>query len=651
MLSSSVRIRSKDLLSVTSKSQWLVAAGFLALLCVTAWAFSPGLGGGLIFDDVPNLQPWADLGDIDSLHKLLAFVFSSKFLPGRPLSLLSFLVDDQSWPVNVVTLKRTNLALHLVNTCLVYWLSLQLIRRLLPEQARKAGLLSLVVAAIWALHPIQVSNVSYIIQRMNLLETTLALTALLLFMAGRGQLAQRPRRALLLCSIAIGGLMPLAVLAKENGLLICAFALLIEAYCYPEQRTRLWRAWKAAFLWLPLAVFLLYCLVTYRGFTTGFETRNFNAWERLLSEGPVMVDYLHKLLLPHLRGSGLYFDNFPVSRSLTEPATLASWAVITALVALALWLRFRLPLVSFGILFYFCGHLMESTVLPLELYFEHRNYLPQAGLWLAVAGLLAIPVSRRLRVSQAVLILAFLAILTAMTRDNAALWGQPDVQAAVWYRDNPGSLRNILGYANALKRSRDINGLRQVLAEGARRYPNSLSILLSQRLARCYGENLPTRFDDLPAFARHADYDTGSIVTLEYMRKHGSAAKSDADKCDPLSDRQIADIYLGMLQNPHFQPAASTLLGYLADIAIKANDYRSAVGYYVTAFRRAGNPIDGYHAASLLAAMGARSMAHGFAVDARRRVGWHDRLQHPDLLPLLDGIMAETAAGRPGAAQ
>jgi tetratricopeptide (TPR) repeat protein len=43
-------------------------------------------------------------------------------------------------------------------------------------------------------------------------------------------------------------------------------------------------------------------------------------------------------------------------------------------------------LLSFAILFFFLNHLVESSIVPLELIFEHRNYLPSMFLFVPVAG-------------------------------------------------------------------------------------------------------------------------------------------------------------------------------------------------------------------------------------------------------------------------
>jgi len=638
----------------TTQSQRLIVAGFLLILIASAWAFYPGLGGGFIFDDSPNLQIWADIGDITSLNKVLTFSLSSTFTPGRPLSLLSFLIDDQSWPPSIFLLKRTNLALHLLNTCLIFWLSLKVLACLLPGRTAKAqATLALLATAIWSIHPLQVSNVSYIIQRMNLLSTTLELSGLLLFMHGREQIERSPCKALILCSMAIGFFMPLAILAKENGLLLCVFALLTEAFCFPHTNLKWWRNWKLLFLWAPLAAFLVYCIIVYHGFTTGFGTRNFNAWERMLTQGPVLVDYLGKLLLPRLQGSGLYFDNFPVSRSLINPLnTLFAWALLLALFALCWIYRKKQPLIAFGLLFYFCGHLLESTILPLELYFEHRNYLPQIGLWLALAGLLSLPQKESIKRLLAGTTLASLALLLLLTRSNAALWSEPELQAAIWYHDNPDSLRTTLGYANLLLQNQNFSEVDAVLRNGREHYPDNLALLLSQRVVSCYAQDISTRFDDLPAFAANASYDTSSIIMLERMRtyaKNPDGNGSKQRKCLFATDTQIAAIYQALLTNKTYliTTAHPLLLQYLAEIAVAHGDPIS-LHYYDRAFTVSADPIYPYRQALLLEHSGYPHQATAYALKAKQAVSWRYNALHPDLLPRIEQLQKrlEKATGK-----
>ncbi|MFZ5560659.1 MAG: hypothetical protein ACOY41_03880 [Pseudomonadota bacterium] len=628
-----------------------IAIFFLALLLLVLWSFAPGLGGQLIFDDLPNFQPWKDLGDIDSFADVLTFTFSSSGLPGRPLSLLTFLVDDQSWAPDVHALKRTNLALHLLNLCLVFWFSLKVFRCLRPDlTALRGSMLALFAAALWALHPLQVSNVSYVIQRMNLLSTLLELAGLLLFMHGREQLLQSPRQALLLCSIGIGLGMPLAVLAKENGLLLCVFVLLVERFCYAPVRRPGWRLWKLAFLWLPLLAFLGYC-ISRQIFTAGFGSRHFNAWERLLTQGPVVADYLNKLLLPRLQGSSsLYVDNFPVSHSLIDPpGTLLAWLFLAGLLAGAWLLRQRIPLFSFGVLFYFCGHLMESTILPLELYFEHRNYLPQAGLWLAAAGLLAHATPKLERIAAAAA-LGFLVLLLVLTRQNALLWSQPELQTEVWYNENPGSLRNTLAFANLLLQRGDFSRTQKVLTDGLKHHPDSLAIAVAQRYVSCYWQDQPTNFDDLPALAKQARYETASIIMLEQIRSLSSQpeVRERLRGCQPASAHQSADIYRAMLANPLFSGGrtGARLNELLAELATASRDLNATMHYYDTAFRAEASPVYPYRQALILLDAGLPDEAAHYAELAETHFTGRRRLLYPELEARLQDLQAALAKSR-----
>lgn len=633
------------LYSISSRGwQWLVVAAFTGLLALGAWSFSSGLGGGFIFDDEANLKPaWSRNGDIDTFQDVIAFATSANELPGRPLSLLSMLVDDQSWPADIPSLKRTNLALHLLNGCLVFWLCLALLRRFLPTHSAPArAWLALFACALWVLHPLQVSNVSYIIQRMNQLSTLLQLAGLLLYLHGREALPLRPLRGLVLCSTGIGVFMPLAILAKENGLLLCAFALLVDAYCFRPLPLRWWPAWKAVFLWGPLLAFAAYCLYRYKGFMAPYPTRNFDAWERLLTQGPVLLDYLDKLLLPRLHGAGLFYDNFPVARHLLDPAALTGWAVVLGLLGLAWILRKRMPPVSFGIFFYFAGHLMESTLLPLELYFEHRNYLPQLGLWLALAGLLAGLQRQRLRYLLAGAAVVLVLVLAWMTRQNAALWSQTRLQAAVWYESNPGSLRTTMFHSNQLVKHRQTAAALRVLDRSQELLPDALVVALAQTYVRCYLRDEPVDFSALARLAPHARYETASFDMLEMMwdisRQPGASLQRR--RCRPASAEQLAAIYHGLLANPRFQlpRARAKLYSTLAADAARRRDLAGTIAYYDQAFASEANPIFAFEAAVALLSAGLPEAAQEYSVKARHSLTLRMRLFYPMMETNLDTL-------------
>lgn len=610
---------------------------FLCLLALIYYLYLPGLGGTFIFDDVPNFKPWADMGDITNTRDFIRFCLSSAHIPGRPLSLASFLINDQSWPADVNALKGTNLLLHLLNTCLCFWLLLKL---LAPSTERKGVLMALFITALWTLHPLQVSNVSYIIQRMNLLSSLTTFAGLLLYVSGRAQLRTAPLRAFLYCSGGIGFFLIIGILCKENGLLLCAYALLIEYFFFSAKEkspvTEWWPYWKVCFLWGPLLLFVAYTLYAYKGFTIGFENRNYNATERLLTQGPVLISYLNKLLIPHMGGTGLYFDNFPISISLWNPiSTLYSWLFITGALLLSFVIRHKAPLFAFGVFFYFAGHSMESTLLPLELYFEHRNYLPQLGIWICVVSLffsLFTHASTRIfKISAIAGALIFLVFISFLTRQNARLWGDYPTQAATWYNDNPTSLRAAQEYASVLYQ---VPGLEPqaalILQRSAKDHPNTLAPITSERYARCLQKGIPPDFDDLMAKAAHADYETSVVSGL--TRFAGFISGEAKNPCPGFSTKSLEKLMLVLAENPKFAGSTeSDLYMSLGQLAVTQQDLSKTITYYDAAFAATPNPIFPYRQAVYLNSAGLyRDAAHYLEI-AEQHLDWHQKLFYPTL--------------------
>lgn len=621
---------------------------------LVTWAFLPGLGGQLVFDDIPNLLPWQTLGDINSAADIATFVFSGTGGLGRPLSLLSFLIDDQNWQPDIFSLKRTNLAIHLINTCLIFWLCLKISSKLVPGLPAQQGLVALLATAIWGLHPLQVSTVSYVIQRMNLLSTLFELAGLIIFIYGREHLVLRPRKAILLCTLGIGLFMPLAVLAKENGLLLCAFAILIESYCFEERDDFLWRRWKMVFLWTPIVLFIIYCLITYRFFTIDYPNRNFNSWERLITQGHVITDYLRQLVLPRLHGTGLYFDNYAVTRTLANPATLLKWLLILSLIFSAILLRTRNKLFSFGIFFYICGHLMESTLLPLELYFEHRNYLPQIGIWLAIASFLQYTHRVKINLAITTLAISLIVMLLFMTRSNASLWADTARQTAVWYHENPGSFRAITNYSQTLLEHGNPEAALNVLQTGQKHHPNNLNLEVSRLFLECYWLDREINIKDLPALAKRADHEFASISMLEKLRPFTNTPAYKKSRCKPLSTSVIAQVYLNILENPRYSTKDATyssLHQYLAEINSDMRNMTAAMYHYERAFQSSRNPIYPYRQALLLQSAGQPDMAIQYAGIAKSALTPRKKLLYPELenriASFLEQLHQTSSAKRP----
>lgn len=428
-------------------SRWLAPALMLGLGLLAIAAYWPGLKGGFLFDDFVNLDALGATGPVRDLPTFWRYLTSGTADPlGRPLSLLAFLLDARDWPAEPAPFLRTNLILHLGIGFLLWRLLALLGLQLDPARRRRAEIAAALGAGFWLLHPLFVSTTLYIVQREAMLPAAFVLAGLIGFITGRSSFLEgQHRRGAAIAGTAIVAGTALAMLCKANGVLLPLLALALET-CLPPPRSGQpatvagWRIFCGVFLWLPSVVVLAYLASFLSQLGTFIPHRGWTIGERLLTEGRVLCDYLLLLVVPRSVSTGLYNDAYVVSHGLFTPATTLPCALVAlALPVAAFGLRRRLPSLAMALLFFFAGHLLESTVVPLELYFEHRNYLP--------AMLLGWPLARaltqgKLTARTAIVIsVAILALLGATTWQRATLWGQPDRLAALWAQRNPESSR------------------------------------------------------------------------------------------------------------------------------------------------------------------------------------------------------------------
>jgi tetratricopeptide (TPR) repeat protein len=101
------------------------------------------------------------------------------------------------------------------------------------------------------------------------------------------------------------------------------------------------------------------------------------------------------------------------------------------------------PLVGFGILWFFAGHMLESTLLPLEIAHEHRNYLADYGIILAASSVLAEAKFHRLSpVIRKAAPLMFFILFASTTWLRAGQWSDNVSHAVYEARHHPNSFRS-----------------------------------------------------------------------------------------------------------------------------------------------------------------------------------------------------------------
>lgn len=415
----------------------------------TAWyVYQPGLKGPFLFDDFVNLNALGITGPVDSWPSLLRYLTSGNADPtGRPLALLSFLVDAQNWPADPFPFKRTNVLLHLLNGALLCWTTLKLGSRagLRDRVNRSAALLS---AGIWLLHPLFISTTLYIVQREAMLPTTFGLIGIMLWCRGRERLTElRIASAWMWMASGVVCCTLLATLCKSNGALLplligmteCS-VLRVHDSALPPKAAQHLRWQRIVLLVIPtlaLALYLLSQLPVY--IHTSVDKRPWTITERLISEPRVLMTYLRLLWLPRATSEGVFNDQTVASTSwLTPWTTLPCMLAVITLCAFGWQIRKRNPMLALAILFYFAGQAMESTFIPLELFFEHRNYLPATFMFWPLAIWLSNGQAPWARRTFATLILTITAFLTWT---GTSIWGNSRQQALIWATTNPDSAR------------------------------------------------------------------------------------------------------------------------------------------------------------------------------------------------------------------
>lgn len=423
--------------------------GLLTLVMgLTIACYWGGLNGPFLFDDAPNLDALGNLGGVTSWFTLKAYVMSGWSGPtGRPISLLSFLLNDNTWPTGSAWgFKLTNLKLHMLCGLLLAWVNYLLLQTVQRSKSGAAGI-AVLSASIWLLHPLMVSTTLYVVQRMTILAALFMLAGMVGYLKGRLWLrdAQRsPVQAYALMTVSVGLATLLAVLSKENGALLPMLLLVVELFLRrlggSGPRPQWW--WVGLFLMLPALAVVGYLLRLVDFSSNLWPSRPFNQVERLYSEARIIWDYLFQLWLPRVEGAGLYQDGFTISRGILQPiSTLWSLVGLGALLLVMPFLYRRLPFVWLAVVFFFCGHLIESTVVGLELYFEHRNYAPALFMFLPLAvGIHWL--GRNYAKGVAIFAgLGLVGVLGGLTWQRAELWSDSSRLQTYWAIQSPGSAR------------------------------------------------------------------------------------------------------------------------------------------------------------------------------------------------------------------
>lgn len=411
-----------------------VAATILVILL-----YLPGLKGSWLVDDTPNIGVFLSFTPDNAPYH--GIIFSNNSGPlGRPVSMASFALNHVAGLFSPYALKASNLCIHLANALLLFLLLHRIFLSRAPTTKFSPLTLAAALSLCWAILPIHISSVLYIVQRMTLLAAFFSLLSLLAYVAGRQAMgAGALRRGLLLLAACFVVFLPLAFFAKESAFSTLPWLLLLELFLFQPAAQKHMGKIVTGLVLAAVAAAILLVLVL--GLDKAYLWRDFSLTERLLSEARAVCSYARNIFLPDNSVMGVFHDDYPVSQGLFSPWTTApALMAIAALVLASIMTAGRYAwMVSLGILLFLSGHLIESSIIPLELYFEHRNYLPAIGLLLAVSQLLlASPLSRK----SIMLILAlYFSVLAFSTYQRTQIWGDNNTLLEISALHHPQSVR------------------------------------------------------------------------------------------------------------------------------------------------------------------------------------------------------------------
>ncbi|WP_339137722.1 MAG: tetratricopeptide repeat protein [Candidatus Electrothrix sp. GW3-4] len=449
------------------------AFSLLALLILLVPSlYFPALNGPFLFDDTNNIEQ----NPAVHIAKLSFSALEKAVQRPRPVAVLSFALDYYLHGLSPFWFRTTNILIHICTAMVLYTVLSITINLLFDKnEVRKYRWFPLISAILWAIHPIQVQSVTYIVQRMNSLAGLFLLLSLLCYIRSRLSKSSA-RKALLAVFCLLLGL--LAIGSKPNAAVLPILFILYEWIFLQKS------SWKWIGRYLPFllgALVVLLALSWY--FLDGAPLAKLNSWyakndftpiQRVMTEFRVVILYLSLIAFPHPSRLNIDHDIL-LSTSLTvPPSTALSLAVIIIFLLIGIVTVRKLPLLTFGIFWFFTNLVIESTIIPLDFIFEHRNYIPSMMLIPGIVFCLR----RFLKRDTVIIILTVLLTLwSAWTYDRNSAWKSG---IALWQdsaEKSPNKPRPHESLAYYLeKEDRDCEALRHY-ARAAELDPNNPTIL------------------------------------------------------------------------------------------------------------------------------------------------------------------------------
>jgi tetratricopeptide (TPR) repeat protein len=355
---------------------------FIALALLPAILYANTLPNSFQYDDtffILSNQYVHDLSGVGHFFVSPRLISNIPLSGYRPLTMATFALNYALGGDSAVGYHLFNVAIHVLNTLLVYGFSLTLMRAFgIPRDRYSA----LVVAFLFACHPINTQPVNYISGRSTLLAGCFALICFLLYAAGRESPGTFQGFVFLAGSLLAYAC---ALCSKEEAVAVPGLLLAYEL-CRFRLRIDKGAVFRIFFNLLPILVFtigFIIFVVHILGIVQDTQPAR-GMWENLLTQSRALFIYLQLIAAP----SNLSIDHVVApSTSILEPSAMASVVAVVAVLAGSVLVARSVPLVSFGIWWFMLALAPSSTLIALKLVVnEQRLYLPAIGMMLVAAA-------------------------------------------------------------------------------------------------------------------------------------------------------------------------------------------------------------------------------------------------------------------------
>ena len=540
------------------RKQFRSIAAIISLLLLLMATYHEVPNNAFVLDDENNIIELEALHIEElSLDNILLAIKAPPSHKIRVLPSISFAIDWWRGNGDPRPFLWTNLIIHGANALMLFFLIHLCLKQVRKEtDDYKLIATAFACAALWAVHPIQLQGVTYIVQRSTSMASFFMLLSIYGYLHARlGAANKKPW--FILSAVAMG----LAMICKEIAFITPCIILLAE-YSFCRNNTALVKnrfdPWIMA-IPLFILIYIIIDLVSGSGPLTtlikaGYDARSFSLEERLLTQPRVILFYLSQVLWPLPERFSIEHD-FLISKTLLSPTTtLFSLAGILLWCGLGLWALFTQGkrYIGFFMLWLPTALIIESSILPLEIVYEHRMYFPSTVLFILLAyGILTL--LHKQNISPYIVWFSvgiIIVLLSYSTMQRVPLWQSQLMLYKHALKLAPKSLRTNYNYANFLSNNRQHT-------QAVTYYNQALSVLT---------ESTPTQ---MQASVHYNLARTFIAMNDKHnAEKHLLAAKQ-LDPYHIKARRHLAQIYY---ENTEHQKALAELLGLLQVSNTNRND-------------------------------------------------------------------------------